>query len=129
VEQAVSDLLVVQLFRRARWSPRRRGRGLLARWWRSVVRGLRWRGARGKTSGEYGAFMRSPAWSAQRARVLRRDGYRCRWCGARGREAHHHYYSVPIAATPDEAITTLCETCHLRAHKDKRQAPTSRRLF
>jgi 5-methylcytosine-specific restriction endonuclease McrA len=126
----MDDLLVVQLLRwRPSARPRRRGRpGFLARWWRGVVRSLRWRGARsGRTTSEYTAFMRSPAWAEQRRRVLRRDAYVCRACGAAGREAHHTFYSVPISATPDAAITTLCGACHIRVHREKRSAPTSRR--
>lgn len=103
----------------------------LSRWasrtWRNVARWLRW-GTRRQTS-EYRVFMVSPDWRAQRARVLRRDGYRCRACGRPGREAHHTYYAVPIVATPDEAIQTFCPDCHLRIHRKKEQAPTSRRLW
>jgi hypothetical protein len=135
-DNAWSDLLVVQLFRgggngsgEGRSDGRRRRGGWLARWWRGVVRGFRWRGVRGAQTSEYRSFMASDAWSAQRYRVLRRDGYRCRWCSGRGNEAHHTYYAVPIAATPDEAITTLCSSCHIRAHRNKKQAPTSRRMW
>lgn len=112
------------------WRLRRRQRGLsrlLSRWWRDLSRWWRW-GTR-RTTSEYRLFMASPAWAEQRRRVLQRDGYRCRWCGRAGREAHHLYYAVPLVATPDEGITTLCEPCHLRAHQNKAQAPTSRRLW
>ena len=107
----------------------RHWRRWLSRAWRNVTRWWRWRGARGRTSPAYNAFMAGPEWRAQRQRALRRDGYRCRWCGGPGREAHHLYYLEPIGATPDEAIVALCGRCHVRAHQDKRQAPTSRRLW
>ena len=118
----MSDLWVVYATRH--W---RRG---LARWLartrRGLARRLRW-GAR-HTSRDYERFMRSPAWAEQRRRVLRRDGYRCRDCfTAKATEAHHTYYLAPLAATPDEAIRSLCEPCHLRAHRARRYAPTSRR--
>jgi 5-methylcytosine-specific restriction endonuclease McrA len=106
---------------------RRRNRGLLSRAWRSFTRWLRW-GTR-RTSSDYARFMASPAWASQRARVLRRDGSRCRACGGRGREVHHNWYAVPLAATPDAALTTLCEPCHRRVHADKRRSPTSRRMW
>lgn len=134
-DNAWDDLLVVQLFRGSGGTGRpRRTRatreGWLARWWRGVVRGIRWRGVRGgKTTPDYQRFMRSPAWAAQRRRVLQRDGYRCRWCGGRGREAHHTVYYTPVAATPDERIIALCEPCHIRAHADKQHSPTSRRMW
>lgn len=123
----MSDLLVVQLFR---WKPsRRRGRpGWLARWWRGFTRWLRW-GPR-RTSSDYARFMQSPEWASQRRRVLRRDAYICRWCGAKGREVHHLWYAKPsMKDTPDAGLVSLCEPCHRMAHRDKRQAPTSKRLW
>ena len=120
----MSDLWIVHATRHpvrglSRWFARTR---------RNVTRWLRW-GTR-RTSGDYARFIASPAWRAQRARVLRRDGCRCRDCfTARATEAHHSYYLNPLAATPDEAIRSLCEPCHLRAHRHRRTAPTSRRLW
>jgi 5-methylcytosine-specific restriction endonuclease McrA len=133
---AWGDLVVVQVLRRlaptrsgtpgagASGRRRRRGNGWFARWQRAVVRSLRWRGARGRQTPEYRAFMRSPAWAAQRARVLRRDGHVCRDCHrARAREAHHTVYpptGAPVAAfaaLPDATIVAVCEPCHVRRHR------------
>lgn len=125
---AWDDLWVLQLFRSR---PRRRGRpGFLARWWRGVVRRLHW-GSR-KTSSDYARFMQSRAWRSQRARVLRRDGYRCRDCfTARAREAHHEIYFRPLEKTPDAHIVSLCPDCHLQRHPPRSGGwgPTSRRLW
>jgi hypothetical protein len=114
----VNDLLVVQVVRRffpvrsgtpgagAPGRRRRSGTGWFARWQRAVVRSLRWRGARGRQTPEYRAFMRSPAWAAQRAR-----------------EAHHTVYPPPgapvaaFAALPDATIVAVCEPCHVRRHR------------
>jgi hypothetical protein len=133
-DNAWDDLLVVQLFRgggngEGRSNGRRRRGGWLARWWRGVVRGFRWRGVRGAQTSEYRSFMASDAWSAQRYRVLRRDGYRCRWCSGRGREVHHTVYPPPGApvaafvAIPDSTLVTLCEPCHRAAHRTTKRAP------
>jgi 5-methylcytosine-specific restriction endonuclease McrA len=124
VDEAVSDLWVVYATRHwrrdlSRW---------LARSRRGVTRWLRW-GTR-HTSRDYERFMRSPAWAEQRRRVLRRDGYRCRDCfTAKATEAHHSYYLAPLEATPDEAIASLCEPCHLRRHRVREHAPTSKKLW
>lgn len=123
VADAMSDLWIVHATR----YPLRGFSRWCSRTWRNVARWLRW-GTRRQTS-EYRAFMASPDWRAQRARVLRRDGDRCRACGRPGREAHHTYYAVPIVATPDEAIQSLCESCHRLAHRDRHRAPTSRRRW
>jgi 5-methylcytosine-specific restriction protein A len=101
-----------------------------SRFWRAVARGWRW-GFRRQTS-EYARFMLSREWAVQRARALRRDGWRCRDCAtARAQEVHHQWYGVPLAATPDEALVSLCEPCHRRRHRPRGggTGPTSRRLW
>lgn len=127
---AWNDLLVAQLFR-SPFRRRRRGQpGFLARWWRGFTRRLRW-GTR-RTSKDYARFIASPAWRAQRARVLRRDGYRCRDCfTARAREAHHEVYFRPLAKTPDAHIVSLCPDCHHGRHHPASggRGPTSRRFW
>jgi 5-methylcytosine-specific restriction endonuclease McrA len=49
-----------------------------------------------------------PGWAATRARIMRRDGHRCRWCGAPANEAHHTQPGNEDEAT----IIALCHTCH-----------------
>jgi 5-methylcytosine-specific restriction endonuclease McrA len=129
----MDDLLVVRLLRwRPSGRPRRRGRpGFLARWWRGVVRSLRWRGARsGRATSEYAAFMADPIWKAQRRRVLLRDHHSCVDChAARATEVHHNFYASPISATPDEGLASLCARCHIRRHRSRKGGPTSKRLW
>jgi hypothetical protein len=88
-------------------------------WWRGRPGPLAPSGGAGGSgySSEYLAFMQSPAWRAQRGRVLRRDAHRCQQCGGRrGLEAHHLWYASPVADTPDWGIKTLCGRCHAGAH-------------
>ena len=47
-----------------------------------------------------------------RDRVLTRDGYRCRGCGARSRLLVHHRDS----RNEEELLLTLCIGCHMRVH-------------
>jgi 5-methylcytosine-specific restriction endonuclease McrA len=50
-----------------------------------------------------------PGWSSTRERIMKRDGYACRSCGAPAAEVHH---LVP-GAESDELLVALCEPCHL----------------
>jgi hypothetical protein len=47
-----------------------------------------------------------------RDRVLKRDGYRCRGCGARSRLLVHHRDN----RNEEELLLTLCIGCHMRVH-------------
>ncbi|MEM8821577.1 MAG: HNH endonuclease signature motif containing protein [Pseudomonadota bacterium] len=59
--------------------------------------------------------LRDRRWPALRLKALRRDGFRCVQCGARGRlEVHHR---EPVRDRPDLAFTlenlaSLCASCH-----------------
>jgi DEAD/DEAH box helicase domain-containing protein len=74
-----------------------------------------------------------PNWQEQRQRVLERDGYRCRTCGAEGRSGQglhvHHlrpfreYGYLPgrneayLSANALDNLVTLCPSCHRRAEQ------------
>lgn len=64
-----------------------------------------------------GPVIRSTRWPALRLAALRRDGWRCVQCGARGRlEADH---VKPVRTHPELAFTldnlqSLCAACHTR---------------
>ena len=47
-----------------------------------------------------------------RDRVLKRDGFRCRGCGARSRLLVHHR----DIRNEEELLLTLCIGCHMRVH-------------
>jgi hypothetical protein len=47
-----------------------------------------------------------------RDRVLKRDGYRCRGCGAQSRLLVHHR----DRRNEEELLLTLCIGCHMRVH-------------
>jgi 5-methylcytosine-specific restriction endonuclease McrA len=61
------------------------------------------------------AVTRTRRWAALRMQALRRDGWRCVRCGARGRLEVDHVQ--PVANRPDlswdvENLQTLCNVCH-----------------
>lgn len=72
---------------------------------------------------------RTRRWQALRQEALRRDGYQCRQCGARGLLQVHHVQSV--RAAPDLAfdlgnLKSLCPSCHVaETRRELGQAPTT----
>lgn len=70
-------------------------------------------------------FMRSSGWRKQRDRVLARDRYRCRDCGAPATCAAHRRYADPIERTPDSDIVASCEQCN----RDEREQRITRAVL
>lgn len=63
------------------------------------------------------AVTRSRRWPALRQLALRRDGFACRCCGARGRLEVDHV--EPVRTAPERAfdltnLQCLCAACHTR---------------
>jgi len=69
-----------------------------------------------------------------RNQVLRRDGWRCKVCGAMSNlEVHHQEFPSQTGDESSQNLITLCSACHATVHHDSafRQAAlpsTSRRL-
>jgi 5-methylcytosine-specific restriction protein A len=65
---------------------------------------------------DFGAqYRRGPRWKALRLAALRRDGFRCRECGVRGKLEVDHV--KPVRDFPDLAfdlanLQALCARCH-----------------
>jgi 5-methylcytosine-specific restriction endonuclease McrA len=52
-----------------------------------------------------------------RQHVLRRDGWRCQFCGSRSSlEVHHQHFRSHSGEDTDENLITLCANCHSVAH-------------
>ena len=53
-----------------------------------------------------------------RQQVLRRDGWRCQSCGTLSNlEVHHQQFRSHAGDDAEENLSTLCSTCHARAHQ------------
>lgn len=67
----------------------------------------------------YRKLLKDRRWSRRREEIMRRDGFRCRRCGRKGRlNVHHRWYvfgRMPWQY-PDRCLVTLCERCHHRVH-------------
>ena len=62
-------------------------------------------------------------WARVRRAVFRRDGWKCRRCGKRGRLEAHHEPPLRKGADPYDlaGIVTLCRGCHIERHRGDRR--------
>ena len=52
-----------------------------------------------------------------RQQVLRRDSWRCQWCGAMSNlEVHHKQFRSQSGQDYEENLITLCSECHSSVH-------------
>jgi 5-methylcytosine-specific restriction endonuclease McrA len=52
-----------------------------------------------------------------RQQILRRDGWRCQFCGTMSNlEVHHREFRSHSGAHVEENLITLCTACHARVH-------------
>jgi len=57
-----------------------------------------------------------------RQQVLRRDGWRCQFCGAMSNlEVHHQEFRSQGGPDSELNLITLCDSCHRQAHLNNRQ--------
>ena len=66
----------------------------------------------------YNRFLKSPRWRAVRYQVLRRDGYRCRRCGAPACEVRTTP-AIGSAGINPAVLVSVCQACHERLHARK----------
>ena len=64
-------------------------------------------------------YLSSDDWKRKRALVLKRDRYRCIYCGARATQVHHKQYARRnIGREPIEWLVSVCKLCHERQHEN-----------
>ncbi len=65
-------------------------------------------------------YLTSDNWKRKRALVLKRDRYRCVFCGSRATQVHHKKYAPKnIGKEPIEWLVAVCEACHEKQHPKK----------
>lgn len=63
-------------------------------------------------------YLKSDAWSRKRYVVLRRDNWRCVYCGARATQVHHKRYAKKnLGKEPIEWLVSVCKSCHESLHR------------
>lgn len=81
------------------------------RWWFDMKRQRR----RNYYRDEY---LKSDAWKRKRFVVLRRDNWRCIYCGARATQVHHKKYArKDIGKEPIKWLVSVCKNCHNSLHQ------------
>jgi len=54
-----------------------------------------------------------------RQEILRRDGWRCQYCGTMSNlEVHHQQFRSHSGDDSEENLITLCAACHAVAHQN-----------
>ncbi len=62
-------------------------------------------------------YLKSDDWKRKRYVVLRRDNWRCVYCGARATQVHHKRYAKKnIGREPIKWLVSVCNACHDRIH-------------
>jgi 5-methylcytosine-specific restriction endonuclease McrA len=63
-------------------------------------------------------YLKSEEWSRKRYVVLKRDHWRCVYCGAPATQVHHKKYAKKnIGKEPIEWLVSVCDACHESLHK------------
>lgn len=62
-------------------------------------------------------YLKSDEWQRKRFVVLKRDNWRCVFCGERATQVHHKRYAkYNIGKEPIDWLVSICNTCHLKQH-------------
>jgi len=62
-------------------------------------------------------YLKSDAWKRKRYIVLKRDNWRCVYCGARATQVHHKKYARKnIGKEPIKWLVSVCKPCHDSKH-------------
>jgi 5-methylcytosine-specific restriction endonuclease McrA len=62
-------------------------------------------------------YLKSEAWKRKRYVVLKRDNWRCVYCGEKATQVHHTKYAKHnIGREPIEWLVSVCKTCHDQQH-------------
>jgi len=62
-------------------------------------------------------YLKSDAWQRKRYVVLKRDNWRCVFCGDPATQVHHKKYAkYNIGKEPIEWLVSVCKSCHDRQH-------------
>ena len=61
-------------------------------------------------------YLFSEAWKRKRYVVLKRDNWRCVYCGAKATQVHHKKYARNIGNEPIDWLVSVCDSCHENIH-------------
>lgn len=62
-------------------------------------------------------YLKSEEWRRKRYMVLKRDNFRCCYCGKKASQVHHLKYAKKnIGSEPTEWLVSVCSSCHTSQH-------------
>ncbi len=62
-------------------------------------------------------YLKSEEWKRKRYVVLKRDNWRCVFCGNKATQVHHKKYAkYNIGKEPIEWLVSVCKSCHEKQH-------------
>ena len=62
-------------------------------------------------------YLKSEDWKRKRFVVLRRDNWKCVYCGNRATQVHHKRYAKRnIGKEPIKWLVSICKPCHDKKH-------------
>lgn len=62
-------------------------------------------------------YLKSDEWQRKRYVVLKRDNWRCVYCGGRATQVHHKKYAKrSIGREPIKWLVSICKPCHDSKH-------------
>ncbi len=62
-------------------------------------------------------YLKSNAWKRKRYVVLKRDNWKCIYCGAKAQQVHHKRYAkINIGKEPIHWLESVCVACHTKLH-------------
>jgi 5-methylcytosine-specific restriction endonuclease McrA len=65
----------------------------------------------------YRDYLQSDEWKRKRYVVLKRDNWRCVYCGGRATQVHHTKYAkYNIGREPIDWLVSICKDCHDSIH-------------
>ncbi|MFC4632274.1 HNH endonuclease [Dokdonia ponticola] len=65
-------------------------------------------------------YLKSDAWRRKRYVVLKRDDWKCVYCGAKATQVHHKRYARKnIGREPIKWLVSVCKPCHEGLHANK----------
>ena len=65
----------------------------------------------------YNQYLKSDEWRRKRYVVLKRDNWRCVYCGAPATQVHHKRYAkYNIGREPIDWLVSVCNSCHNSLH-------------
>ena len=63
-------------------------------------------------------YLQSDEWRRKRYVVLKRDNWRCVYCGSSATQVHHKQYAKRnIGKEPIEWLVSVCQSCHNSMHR------------